>query len=238
MASSAPVPAGSSREKSSPSGASSLPVRSPSSIPPRPVATGRATRALTWLLLALALLALGAVGFALLTYPSDRTPEGAYYRVVIAVNNGRARDFFAYTETAAQHAAYTIRDYRKRARERVLTSYPEPERARLAKLYADEAAAPDGSDVFALYAEKRGWVSRLRHDLSGVASVEIRGDRATVVTARGTRLPFRRRENGIWGLTLVTAELSAEAERAARDLSLIEKAAADYERVRKLETTH
>lgn len=171
----------------------------------------------------------------LLTYPSDRTPEGAYYRVVIAVNNGRAADIFPYIETAAQHAAYTIRDYRKRSRERVLAAYPEPERTRLSLAYEAEATAPDGADVFALYAERRGWVNRLRRDLSGVAKVEVNGDRATVETTLGTRYPFRRRENGIWGLTLFTATLTAEAERAARDYGLIEKAAADYERVKQAE---
>jgi hypothetical protein len=179
--------------------------------------------------------ALTALAVGQLMYPSDRTPEGAYYRVVIAVNNGRAQDFFAYTETAAQHAAYTIRDYRKRSRDRILAAYPEPERTRLAKEYEPEATAPDGADVFALYAEQRGWVNRLRKDLSGVSKIEINGDRATVQTALGTRYPFRRRDNGIWGLTLFTAALSAEAERAARDYGMIEKAAADYERVKKVE---
>jgi len=56
-----------------------------------------------------------------------------------------------------------------------------------------------------------------------------------VQTAHGTRYPFRRRDNGIWGLTLFTATLSAEAEKAARDLLLIDKAANDYEHAAKLE---
>lgn len=178
--------------------------------------------------------ALGLVGWfvvAWLRYPSDRTPEGAYLRVMAAVNRGRAQDFFAYTETRAQHACYTIRDYRRKSRERVLTAYPEPERTRLAALYADEAAAPDGADLFALYAKNRGWLGRLRRDMSGIARVERRGERASVETVRGTRYPFRvREENGIWGLTLFTAELEAEAERAARDFELIERSSQDYER--------
>lgn len=166
-------------------------------------------------------------------YPSDRTPEGAYYRVVIAVNRGEPQRFFAYLETPAEHACYTIRDYRRRARERVLAAYPEPERSELAQKHVEEATAPDGADVFALYARRLGFVDRLRKDLSGVARVEVHGERATVETARGTRYPFRRRpENGIWGLTLFTAVLEAEAERAARDFALIERAAADYERAR------
>jgi hypothetical protein len=177
-----------------------------------------------------------AVVRAHLLFPSDRTPEGAYLRIVIAVNRGRAQDFFAYTETRAQHACYTIRDYRKRARARVLASFPEPERSRLAADYAEEAAAPDGADVLAIYARRNGWMNRLRRDMSGIAKVEVQGERATVETARGTRYPFRKRDNGIWGLTLFTATLDAEADKAARDASLIDKAAEDYERAAKQES--
>jgi hypothetical protein len=185
---------------------------------------------------------LGSAGLALLlaflwaklSFPSDRTPQGAYLRVVIAVNRGRAQDFFAYTETRAQHACYTIRDYRRKTRDRVLGSFPEPERSQLAARYADEAAAPDGADILAIYAKRNGWMGRLRQDMSGIAKVETHGERATVETAHGTRYPFRQRENGIWGLTLFTATLSSEAEKAARDLDLIEKSASDYDRAGKV----
>lgn len=176
-----------------------------------------------------------ALVWAHASFPSDRTPEGAYLRVVIAVNRGRAQDFFAYTETRAQHACYSIRDYRKKMRERVLQSFPEPERSRLAAEYAEQAAAPDGADVLAIYAKQNGWMNRLRKDMSGIARVEVQGERATVQTAHGTRYPFRRRENGIWGLTLFTATLDAEAEKAARDSALIERAANDYDHAAKRE---
>jgi hypothetical protein len=53
-----------------------------------------------------------------------------------------------------------------------------------------------------------------------------------VVTSRGTRWPFRRRDNGIWGLTIFTAELVAEAERTTRDLEVVVAAADDYDRMR------
>jgi hypothetical protein len=190
-----------------------------------------ARRVALFALLGLGALAGARVVYAYATFPSDRSPEGAYLRVAIAVNRGRAEDFFAYTETRAQHAAFTIRDFRRKARERVLAAYPEPERSRLAQEYAAEADAPDGADVFALYAKRYGWMARLRRDLSGIEKVEVSGDRATVETAHGTRYPFRRRENGIWGLTLFTPTLDAEAERAARDYSVIDKAAADYQRL-------
>ena len=177
-----------------------------------------------------------AAGFYLwewLSFPSDQTPTGAYLRVMIAVNRDAPEQFFAYLETEAQHACYTLRDYRKRSRERVLEAYPEPERTRLAAEWAAEAAAPDGADVFALLARRRHWLDRLRRDLSGAKQVEENGERATLETALGTRYPFRRRDNGIWGLTLFTAALVADAEKAARDWSMVKRAADDYEREKK-----
>ncbi len=162
------------------------------------------------------------------SYPSDRTPEGAYLRIAKAVNLASPEQFFAYLETPAQHAAYSIRDYRRKSRELVLKTYPEPERSRLADQYKAEAEAADGADVFATYARRLHWLDRLRRDVSGVGHVELDGERATVQTARGTRYPFRLRENGIWGLTMFTGTLAAEAEKAARDFGVIEEAAADY----------
>jgi hypothetical protein len=175
------------------------------------------------------LLVLGAVAIARRPFPPDTTPEGAYARIALSVAQRRPRDAFAYLETEAQWAAYTIRDVRKTASARIAATYPAGERERLLGAWAAEASAPDGADVFALFAARRGWIERLERDLSGAARVDVQGERATVITARGTRYPFRRRENGIWGLTIFTAELLAEAERATRDLALVEAAARDYE---------
>jgi hypothetical protein len=182
-------------------------------------------------LLAMAL-GVGSWAIARRPFPPETTPEGAYTRIAYAVAEQRPRDAFAYLETDAQWAAYSVRDMRRKACERVRASYPPEERARLLDAWHLEGDAPDGADVFALLAVSRGWVSRLERDLSGVEHVEIAGERATVVTSRGTRYSFRRRENGIWGLTVFTAELAAEAERAARDLDVVERTAGDYDRVR------
>lgn len=175
-------------------------------------------------------LALGWFLWAWQRYPNDRTVEGAYLRIVSAVNRGKPAQFFAYTETRAQHACFTIKRYREKARARVLEAYPEPERSTLAEKYRVVATAPDGPDVFAIYAERERWLDRLRRDMSGIKKVEVSGERATVETVKGTRYPFRRRDNGIWGLTIFTAALVAEAERAARDYELIDQAARDYQR--------
>jgi len=178
-------------------------------------------------------LLLAGSAYWLFRFPSDRTPEGAYARIALAVTRDRPEDFFAYLETRAQWAAYTVRDYRKKAVELVARTYPQAERERLLAEWGPFAEAPDGADVFALYARQRGWLNRLRKDLSGIAGIEAQGERATIETARGTRYSFRRRENGIWGLTMFTGELEAEAEKAARDFAVVERAAQDYERAGK-----
>ncbi len=167
-------------------------------------------------------------------FPSDRTPTGAYLRIAQAVTRDDPKAFFAYLETEAQWACYTLRDARKDARARILASYPEPKRTELATSYAPIAEAPDGSDVFAQLYKGRQWSKRLRRDLSGVAREDLdeKGERASIVTVQGTRWPFRKRDNGIWGLTIFTAELLAEAEKATRDLAIVTSAAADYEKLR------
>lgn len=175
----------------------------------------------------------GGVAFHLMTrFPPDSTPEGAYTRIAFNLGHGDVRTVFHYLEDQAQHAAYSIRDYRRKASERITQAYPEPERTRLVDAYRAHATAPDGADVWVEMANRKGFVSRLRRDLSGIGKVELAAERATVETARGTRYGFRRRENGLWGLTLFTADLTAEAERAARDWDIVERAAKDYERVK------
>lgn len=166
-------------------------------------------------------------------FPSDRSPEGAYMRIARSVGEDDPRGFFAYLETEAQWACFTVHDMRMKASKRIAESYPEPRRSEMLAQYKAAADAADGSDVFALLYRERGWSRRLRKDLSGIAKVETEGDRASVVTAQGTRYPFRRRENGIWGLTIFTAELLADAEKATRDLAVVTAAADDYDRADK-----
>lgn len=154
-------------------------------------------------------------------------------RIARSVTEDDPRAFFAYLEQEAQWGCYTLRDMRKKARDLILASYPDPQRTELAAAYAPFAEAPDGADVFAHVYRTRGWARRLRKDLSGVARIDREADRASVVTVNNTRWPFRRRDNGIWGLTIFTAELLADAEKATRDLAVVEAAAKDYDKLRK-----
>jgi hypothetical protein len=165
-----------------------------------------------------------------LRFPPDTTPDGAYMRIARAVSADEPEACFAYLEEDAQHAAFTIVGYAKKATARISAAYPEPARSDTLARFATAAAATDGADAWVRLAAERGWVNRLRADLSGIAEVQIVGERATVTTIRSTRYAFRRRPNGIWGLTMFSAELSAEAERMARDWELIQRDAADYER--------
>jgi hypothetical protein len=162
-------------------------------------------------------------------FPPEATPEGAYARVAVAVAEGRLRDVFPFVEDEAQWASYTILKERAAALERARRSYPKEALAPLEVEYGADAAAPDGADVFVRIGKARGWFARLKRDLSGVARTEIDGDRATLVTARGSRYPMRRRSVGLWGFTAYTAELTADAERATRDRIRVEAAARDYD---------
>lgn len=183
------------------------------------------------LAVAVAIAVAASVGaWLLLRFPPDTTPQGAYMRIARAVSDNAPEACFAYLEEEAQHAAFSIAALATKANARIEEAYPEPARAQALLRYRDLAALGDGPGVWARIAAERGFIARLRRDLSGVASVEQLDDRATVVTAGGTRYAFRRRPNGIWGLTLFTAELESEAERMARDWDLIQRDAEDYER--------
>jgi hypothetical protein len=162
-------------------------------------------------------------------FPPEDTPEGAYARIAVALYDGRQRDVFPYLEDEAQWAAHTIQKERQKALDRAKLSFPAAELAALDADIGVDARSTDGADVFVRFAKKKGWFNRLRQDLSGVARVEREGDRATVVTARGTRHPMRRRTVGIWGLTAFTADLADAAEKATRDRARIEDAARDYD---------
>lgn len=165
-------------------------------------------------------------------FPAEASPEGAYARVAVALSEGRPRDVFPFVEDEAQWAAYTIRKERLTALERARSSFPKEALAPLEAEYGADAVAPDGADVFVRIGKARGWFARLKRDLSGVARTEIEGDRATIVTARGSRYPMRRRTVGLWGFTAYTAELAADAERATRDRLRVEAAARDYDLAR------
>ncbi|MEM1030806.1 MAG: hypothetical protein AAF928_08535 [Myxococcota bacterium] len=165
-----------------------------------------------------------------IAFPPDTTPSGAYLRIAAAIGRGAPEACFAYLEEDAQHACFTIANYAEDARRIITESYPDEAKDRALAPYAPFAGVAGGAPTWVVLAEARGWLRRLRRDLSGIAAVDIEDDRASVTTSRSTRYPFRRRANGIWGLTIFTGELVAEVDKLARDAELIAAAAADYRR--------
>ena len=83
-------------------------------------------------------------------FPSDRTPEGAYLRIVLAIRDDHPEQAFAYLETEAQWAAISTLDYRKRAAARVRETYPEAEAKELLATLLPIADAADGPAVLAI----------------------------------------------------------------------------------------
>ena len=96
----------------------------------------------------------GSVAIARRPFPPDTAPEGAYARIALAIAERRPRDSFAYLETEAQWACFTIHELRKRASDRVRAAYPPAEQARLLDAWREEAEAPDGPDVFVVMAKR------------------------------------------------------------------------------------
>ena len=129
---------------------------------------------------------------------------------------GDARTASPTSRIEAQHAGYSIRDYRKRASDRVAAAYPEPERTRLLEAYSAHATRPTAPTCGSTWPSSAAG-SAACAAISRASPRWRRAASAPPSRPRGTRYGFRRRENGIWGLTLFTAELAAEAERAARD---------------------
>ena len=149
------------------------------------------------------------------------------------MNQGRLADVFPYLEDEAQNAICTAHEYRSKTLALIRSSFEEPERSRMEETYREEGDAAGPSSLWEILALRHGWDARLRGDLSGVESVEVVGQRATVVTARGTRYPFRRAASGVWGLSLFTADLMVQKDRAPRDFHVMEQAASDYDRARR-----
>jgi len=191
-----------------------------------------ASRKQRLLVLAVALIAIGVGLYFAVRYPPDTTVEGVYARIARAVGRDDPTTCFAYLENDAQHAAFTIVDYAKKAEARIREAYPPEDRDRELPRYEALAQAASGAELWTQLARDNGYLVRLRKDMSGIDKIVYAGERATVVTVRGTRYSFRRRPNGIWGLTLFTAELESEAARIARDWERIQQAANDYEAAR------
>jgi hypothetical protein len=166
-------------------------------------------------------------------FPSDQTPEGAYARVTLAINDRRWTDIFPYLDDRSQWALHTIARERRVSRETVV-QFPPDVRAGFETILADATTQNEGAEVFVAMAFKHHWLEDLARDLSKIDHIEGSGDTRLLVTAHGARYPFVRRKGGIWGLATWRETFEQEAERATRDRARIEKARDDLSRVHRL----
>ena len=182
-----------------------------------------------WAIASIAIITLASLLLSM-NFDSDQSPEGAYQRITKAVSRNEAEEFFAYLEEPAQHACFTIVDYRKKSLQLAKAHYPKEALLKLKNSFDVTADVNNASELFARIAQSEGWLDQLRQDMSGVARVERVGPRATVITQRGTRYSFRQRPNGIWGMTAFTSALVHDAQVASRDHQLVIESARDYQR--------
>lgn len=158
--------------------------------------------------------------------------EGAIAEMARHVENEDAEKMFRLIDPRSRHAMASIVADRRRARELVTASYPEPEkRAALASL-GDAAEARDAAGLFA----RRCPAACLREigaRLGAPTATRKVGDETIVTTTRGE---LRLRGGGAdwYGLVWNTEALFDERERANRDLAMITENAATYDRRRAL----
>ncbi len=184
-------------------------------------------------LFALAFCLVIALGTALVThrpFPPDATPEGAYARIALALSNGRPKDAFAYLETDAQWAGYLDprrSETGRRAREGKL---PGDRTGSVARGVAQRGGRA-GRRRCVRSSGQTPWVDRAaREGLVGRDSDGNTGrPRDHRNRAKHALLVSPTRQRHL-GADPFTAELQAEAERAARDLDVVERAADDYDR--------
>ncbi len=163
-----------------------------------------------------ALLAAAWMSWVHASYPSDREPRGAYVRIVESVTRNRPEDFFAYLEDAAQHACFTIRDYRKAALGRVRASFPGERAARVrAALRSDRGCSRRSRGIGLLCAKAKAG-SQARSRLARAAAVEIQGERAARRHGAGHSLQLPTPCGWDLGAHGLSPKLTSEARRAQR----------------------
>ena len=153
-------------------------------------------------------------------FPPDTQPDGATCASRTTISRARrARSLLP--EDAAQHATFTIRDFRAKAAAR-RDALPEPERSKLMASYHEIASAPDGPSV-----SDPGARARLDRAAAQDLSESLRSDRGRARDGRHRARdplllsPARQRH---LGLTMFTAELLVEADAPARDFDVVLRA--------------
>ncbi|MGD8860024.1 MAG: hypothetical protein PVI30_08420 [Myxococcales bacterium] len=166
--------------------------------------------------------------------PDPRDPRGALDLAARAIEAGDGRQLFKVIDERARHAMISIVKDRREAATLIRADYPEPERPAALSALGDAAEARDAADLFVRRCPA-SCMAALARRLGAPASERRDGRSLQITTAAGEQLELHLGSDTWWGLAWKTDALSAERDRAARELAQIRDNAEIYRRRRALE---
>jgi len=167
--------------------------------------------------------------------PDTREPRGALALASQAVEAGDAQLLFRVIDVRSRHALAAIQQARSEAAGLIRAHYPADAQAAALAQLGDAAVATDVADLFVRRCPKACQAeigARLGAPTSEKVVQGEAGPELEVTTATGGRLRLYKGKEGHYGLVFHRQELSAERDRAARELEQI-RANADIYRKRK-----
>lgn len=165
--------------------------------------------------------------------PDPSSVDGALAYAARAVENGDTRRLFRILDQHGRHALDATFKLRQEAAKTIREHYPPTERDAALRELGDALAANGTEELFAKRCDSSciEWFGSV---VGAPAEQKVVGDLINVRTVRDTKLVMRRGTDGWYGIVWRTDELSAERERAARDLAQIQDNARVYSARRSL----
>ena len=149
------------------------------------------------------------------------------------VNRSDARCLYGELDRDSRWSVQTMHKLLLEMRTLVDASYPEDKRAAAMGAWADEVAAADDGELFAIHCAKRRCFEPLIQGFGAVTSVTQVGEqRSAVVTTRGGQFILDLRD-GRYGLSEFQQELQQDKIRLFDRLEQVKKNAKDYEETRR-----
>ena len=177
----------------------------------------------------LCLAALGGCGD-----PDPRNIRGAIEAAMADIAADEGEQLYLHIDERARHALGGIVVARHKAKKVIESSYPPSERAAALSALGDGAIARNAAALFAMRCP-RACMKEMERNLGAPAEQKFEGNDVIVRTVRGTTTELHLGSDTWYGVVWHTAELMAERDRAARELTQIEENAALYRKQRGLQ---
>jgi len=167
--------------------------------------------------------------------PDPRSVDGALTYAARAVEQRDTRRLFRILDQQGRHALDASFKLRHDAAKTIREQYPAAEKDAALRELGDALAATATDDLFAKRCDSSciAWFDSI---VGAPAEQQIVGDLVKVRTVRDTNLTLRLGTDGWYGIVWRTEQLSAERERAARDLAQVQDNARTYSARRALES--